>query len=457
MNDTASTRPELSRSELLDRLADVAVEVGVNIQEGQDLLIAADVAMVPLVRRITERAYRRGAGLVTVLYDDEDAQLARFRFGHDGSFDRDRPWLHEGIARAMEDGRTARLKVIGADPNLLDGQDAGKVARAEAAFAKASKPVISRITRFETNWSIVAYATQAWAQTVFPGRADAVDRLWNAIFAASRVDGSVADPTEDAYDHAFVLLALATVYSLDRDAQVRSEIDSALSFVDTRLRSPHGGYAEGLPATLPRRQNPQMHLFEAMIAGFDATHEAAFQNRAGDFYALFVANLYDKQKRVLSEYFEEDWAKIEPVSVEPGHQAEWVWILKGFERITGCPTARPRGELMEAVMRSRDEATGYGLVETDADGNIQRFLERLWPQTELAKAWIAQAEGGEAGAADEARAALLRLEQHYLSHPVAGGWYDQFDRDGKSLVATIPASSFYHVLCAVTEAEQVLG
>ena len=44
-----------------------------------------------------------------------------------------------------------------------------------------------------------------------------------------------------------------------------------------------------------------------------------------------------------------------------------------------------------------------------------------------------------------------------FGHPVAGGWYDQFDRDGESLVATIPASSFYHVLCAVTEAEQVLG
>jgi mannose-6-phosphate isomerase len=52
---------------------------------------------------------------------------------------------------------------------------------------------------------------------------------------------------------------------------------------------------------------------------------------------------------------------------------------------------------------------------------------------------------------------LARLERHYLSHPVAGGWYDQFDRDGASLVATIPASSFYHVLSAVTEAEQVIG
>jgi mannose-6-phosphate isomerase len=270
-------------------------------------------------------------------------------------------------------------------------------------------------------------------------------------------DGAVLDPRRDTYDHAFVLLALATVYSLGRDAQVRAEIDALLSFMDAHLRSPHGGFLEGLPSSMPRRQNPHMHLFEAMIAAFDATHDTAFQNRAGEFFALFLSSLYDKQKRVLGEYFEEDWSRIEPVSVEPGHQAEWVWLLKGFERITGCPTARPRAELLESALRYRDDATGCLVDEGDAEGNRRRHTRRLWPQTEMAKAWIAQAEAGDSGAADEARAALLRLERHYLSHPVAGGWYDQFDRDGKSLVATIPASSFYHVLCAVSEAEQVLG
>ena len=270
-------------------------------------------------------------------------------------------------------------------------------------------------------------------------------------------DGAVRDPLRDSYDHAFVLLALATVYGLDRDAQVRFEIDGLLAFLDAHLRSPHGGVLEGLPASMPRRQNPQMHLFEAMIATFDATHEPVFQNRAGDFFALFLANLYDKQKHVLGEYFEDDWSRITPVSVEPGHQAEWVWLLRGFERITGCPTGRYRSELLASALRYRDEETGCLVDEGDADGKIRRSSRRLWPQTELAKAWIAQAEAGQAGAADEARAALARLDRNYLCHPVAGGWYDQFDRDGGSLVATIPASSFYHVLCAVAEADQVLG
>jgi mannose/cellobiose epimerase-like protein (N-acyl-D-glucosamine 2-epimerase family) len=269
-------------------------------------------------------------------------------------------------------------------------------------------------------------------------------------------DGSILDPLRDSYDHAFVLLALASVYSLTRDAQVRAEIDALCGYIDSQLRSPNGGVHEGWPASLPRRQNPQMHLFESMIAAFDATHDQVFQNRAGDFFALFLANLYDKQKQVLGEYFEDDWSRIEPVSVEPGHQAEWVWLLKGFERITGCPTGRFRSELLTSALRYRD-AAGCLVDEGNAAGEIKRYSRRCWPQTEIAKAWIAQAESGEAGAADEARAALSRLEQHYLSHPVKGGWYDQFDRDGNSLIATIPASSFYHVLCACVEAEAVLG
>jgi len=270
-------------------------------------------------------------------------------------------------------------------------------------------------------------------------------------------EGGLLDSLRDSYDHAFVLLALATLYGLDRDAQIRAEIDALLAFLDTQLRSPHGGFLEGLPPSMPRRQNPHMHLFEAMIACFDATHDQSFQNRAGEFFALFLANLYDKQTHVLGEYFEEDWSNILPVSVEPGHQAEWVWLLKGFERITGCPTGRPRGELLASALRYRDAATGCLIDEGTAEGGIRRDTRRLWPQTELAKAWIAQAEAGESGAADEARAALVLLERHYLSHPVAGGWYDQFDRDGNSLVDTIPASSFYHVLCAIAEADQVLG
>jgi mannose/cellobiose epimerase-like protein (N-acyl-D-glucosamine 2-epimerase family) len=270
-------------------------------------------------------------------------------------------------------------------------------------------------------------------------------------------DGSALNSTRDTYDQAFVLLALSAVYQLTNDAQVLNEIVSLLGFLYSGLRSPHGGFIEGIPATLPRRQNPQMHLFEAMIAAFDATGDAVYQSRAAELFGLFVANLFDQQHQVLGEYFEDDWSKIEPVCVEPGHQAEWVWLLKGFERITGCPTGKHRAALLTSALRYRDDVTGCLWDEGNVDGSIKKHTRRCWPQTEIAKAWIAQAEAGEQGAADEAREALFRLYWHYLRHPVAGGWYDQFDRDNRSLIDSIPASSFYHILCAVTEADRVLG
>jgi mannose-6-phosphate isomerase len=270
-------------------------------------------------------------------------------------------------------------------------------------------------------------------------------------------DGSVLNPLRDTYDHAFVLLALSHLYDLDQDAQVLAEIHSLVGFLDASLRSPHGGLAEGLPATLPRRQNPQMHMFEAMLAAFEATHEPQFLTRAGELFGLFAANLYDQRRQVLGEYFEEDWSSIQPVCVEPGHQAEWVWLLKAFERLSGCPTARFRSGLLTSALRYRDPATDCLVDEGNVDGMITRPSRRCWPQTEIAKAWLAQAESGEAGAADEARQALQRLQRHYLDHPVRGGWYDQFDGEGRSMVDWIPASSLYHVLCAIAEAERVLA
>lgn len=268
-------------------------------------------------------------------------------------------------------------------------------------------------------------------------------------------DGSVYDSRVNTYNHAFILLALATVLQLDGDAQIRAEINRTLAFLDTKLKSSDGGYIEELPPVLPRRQNPHMHLFESMIALFDSTGEAVFQNRAGEFFSLLIANLYDPQTQTLSEYFENDWSRINPPVVEPGHQAEWVWLLKGFERITGCPTARHRNLLMESTLRYA-LPNGFLPDEGDTQGAVVRSTRRCWPQTELAKAWIAQVEGGDESARPHAYAALANLERGYLTHSIAGGWYDQFDSSGTSLVETIPASTFYHIFCAISEAKQVL-
>ena len=177
----------------LDKLAEAAVKVGLQLKAGQDLLLTAPVAALPLVRRIAEHAYRAGAGLVTPILSDEQVTLSRYRFGRNESFDRAAGWLYDGIAKAFA-GNTARLAVVGDNPMLLSAEDPGKVARANKANSIAYQPALEKIAGFDINWSIVAYPGASWAAQVFPGEEEdiAVAKLADAIFAASRVD--VDDP-----------------------------------------------------------------------------------------------------------------------------------------------------------------------------------------------------------------------------------------------------------------------
>lgn len=173
----------------LDRLAEVAIRVGLQLQPGQDLVMTAPIAALPLVRRIAEHAYRAGAGLVTPFFADEELTLARYRYGRDESFDRASGWLYEGMAKAFA-GNAARLAVAGDNPMLLAEQDPAKVARANKANSIAYQPALEKIAGFDINWNIVAYPNPSWARQVFPGEDEdvAVAKLADAIFAASRLD-----------------------------------------------------------------------------------------------------------------------------------------------------------------------------------------------------------------------------------------------------------------------------
>lgn len=173
----------------LERLAEVVVKVGLQLQPGQDLVLTSSIAALPLTRRIVEHAYKAGAGLVTPIFNDDEITLARFRYGADAGFDRAAGWLYEGMAKAFSNN-AARLAVRGDDPSLLSAQDPAKVSRANKANSIAYQPALEKITGFDINWNIVAYPELAWAKQVFPGETDdvAVAKLAEAIFAASRVD-----------------------------------------------------------------------------------------------------------------------------------------------------------------------------------------------------------------------------------------------------------------------------
>ena len=151
----------------LDRLAEVAVKVGLRLREGQDVLLTAPAVALPLVRRIAEHAYKAGAGLVTPILSDEELTLSRYRFGHEQSFDRAANWLYEGMAKAFS-ANTARLAIVGDNPMLLSGEDPTKVARASKANSIAYQPALEKIVNFDTNWNIIAYPSAPGRGRCFP-------------------------------------------------------------------------------------------------------------------------------------------------------------------------------------------------------------------------------------------------------------------------------------------------
>lgn len=222
----------LTFDQKLDHLASIAVNIGLGLAKGQELVMTAPVESVPLARLITKHAYKAGASLVTALYHDEPSSLLRFRCAADASFDKAPAWLYEGMAAAYGSG-AARLAIAGGNPSLLSKEDPEKVSRVNRAVSKAYQPALEKITRHDINWTIVAGATPAWAAAVFPNLAEdqAMDKLWDAIFAASRAD--LPDPIDAWKRH-------------DQDLHRRADFLNAKRYSAIHFRGPGTDLRVGL-------------------------------------------------------------------------------------------------------------------------------------------------------------------------------------------------------------------
>lgn len=188
----------------LDQYAELAVKVGVNVQEGQDLWVAAPLGTEELVRKIVRHAYLAGAKSVHVQWEDEEIIRTHYELAPDETFQEFPIWLsdaHEWVV----DRKGAFLQVESHDPDLLKGINPGRIQDFEKAKGLALDRFFEAIDTDSISWSIIAMPSQKWAAKVFPQleKEKQMEALWERIFTAVRI--GCEDPVTEWRNHIVTL------------------------------------------------------------------------------------------------------------------------------------------------------------------------------------------------------------------------------------------------------------
>jgi len=185
----------------LEKYVKMIVNVGVNIQKGQKLMIRCPVDCAYFARMAMEEAYKSGAEDVRIEWNDEVSMRINYLLAPDSNFGHEYQWEKEKIKFYVDEGYNL-MAVAAADPEILKGVDPERISKNQKVAAVTSKPLSDKVSKGAIQWTIASVPTAAWAKKVFPNAANeesAVEQMWDAIYAASRVDDN--DPVDNWNTH----------------------------------------------------------------------------------------------------------------------------------------------------------------------------------------------------------------------------------------------------------------
>jgi mannose-6-phosphate isomerase len=203
-----------------------------------------------------------------------------------------------------------------------------------------------------------------------------------------------------------------------------------------------------------------MHLFEAMLAWREVDHsdgQGVWDAQADAIAEMCLTRFIDAKSGALREFFDAQWAPAPGLDgriVEPGHQLEWAWLLIRWSRLRSRPDALAAAQRLVEIAAGPglDRERGVMLQQLLDDFSVHDPVARLWPQTEWLKAALALSSiaPDDAGLAAQIPKAVAGLKL-YLTTPVAGLWWDRLEPSGQFIDEPAPASSLYHIVCAIAE------
>lgn len=278
------------------------------------------------------------------------------------------------------------------------------------------------------------------------------------LFPIISPDGEVLDRTFQLYDQAFLLFAYAHAYALLKEEDVRVRAERLLDALRSRFLNPDGGYLSSPTGRPALHANPHMHLLESALAWWEVSSDPQWKSFADEIVLLFWQRFYDRNKGVVLEDFDSNWVLTQSegrARVEPGHNYEWAWLLMQWELLTGGDAGEaPERMIAFAEDFGYDPERRVAVNELWSDRTMKDPQARLWPQTERLKAWLSVAErkiGSDLERAEGHAADAARTLMRYLETQQPGLWHDTTLPDGSFEQSDAPASSLYHIICAIAE------
>lgn len=184
--------------ENLRKYAELIVKSGLNLKKGENLQIYTNEHGLVLAREIADIAYELGVNDLVVHFADEKIQRSFYEKANDVTV---WPEFKKEYNDALVENNYHRLSVIAADPSLLKGIDTQRIADASKARSLGMKKVMEYTMTNKVKWGVVAAPNPQWAKAIFPelSEEEAVDKLWENIFKATRAD--LADPVKEWEKH----------------------------------------------------------------------------------------------------------------------------------------------------------------------------------------------------------------------------------------------------------------
>ncbi|WP_422486972.1 aminopeptidase [Gudongella sp. DL1XJH-153] len=169
--------------------ARLIINFGVNIQKGEPLVVKAPIEGADFVRMLAEEAYLSGSSDVHINWSDDTLTRLKYDNAPMEVFEEYPKWKADSEKYYAEKG-AAFISISANDPQLLQGVDSKKIAAFNKAAAIANKENMKYTMNDLNSWCVVSIPTTGWAKRLFPEipEEDAVKKLWEAIFEATRMN-----------------------------------------------------------------------------------------------------------------------------------------------------------------------------------------------------------------------------------------------------------------------------